>query len=87
MWLGRSSRHFLVLIRSGCAADRTGIAMKHGRYLMIGAAAAALAISGGIGSAQASAPPGWRVVFSQRGLTLGGGLGGLAATGPGRDRA
>jgi hypothetical protein len=57
--------------------------MKHGRYLMIGAAAAALAISGGIGSAQASAPPGWRVVFSQRSLSLGGGLGGLATTGPG----
>jgi hypothetical protein len=57
--------------------------MKHFRYLMTGLAAAALAISGSVASAQPAAPAGWRVVFSQRGLVLGGGLGGLATTGPG----
>src|SRR5215467_3986524 len=32
---------------------------------------------------RAAGRAGWRVVFSQRGLVLGGGLGGLATTGPG----
>jgi len=57
--------------------------MKHVRYLMAGAVVAALAIPGNGASAQASAAVGWRVVFSQRGLAVGGGLGGLATTGPG----
>jgi hypothetical protein len=57
--------------------------MKHGRYLTAGLAVAAFAISGSVASAQPAAPAGWRVVFSQRGLALGGGLGGLATTGPG----
>jgi hypothetical protein len=57
--------------------------MMHGRYFITGAAAAALALLGGVAPAQASAPTGWRVIFIQRGLALGGGLGGLATTGPG----
>lgn len=57
--------------------------MKHSRYLTTGVAAAALTILGSVPSAQASVPAGWRVVFSQRGLAPGGGLGGLTTTGPG----
>jgi hypothetical protein len=57
--------------------------MKHVRFLMACGLVAGLAIPGSVASAQAAAAAGWRVVFSQRGLALGGGLGGLATTGPG----